>query len=222
MEKNNESDNSELGNSNYLKWIVYAIIFIAIIIFKAGAKKEIRKNVIDSTLNSDQVTKPDTVYEATKDTAIFSQIWFANTQHGLSFETPKAVKGGKMEIPQGTEDYFAAAYSYILQQDNLAINYSVMDTYYKTYDTKLGLKGAINNLLNTANATDLNLEFTKQKGKYNCNTCIGNLKYRGVEMTIRGYCLFNKGRLFIIIGSGQGDGILEKKLDRIFRSIKIV
>ena len=39
MQKIDEPDNFETDNSKYLKWIIYAIIFIAIIIFKEVAKE---------------------------------------------------------------------------------------------------------------------------------------------------------------------------------------
>ena len=57
MQKIDEPDNFETNNSKYLKWIIYAIIFIAIIIFKAAAKKEIRENAneeIESTYNNEE------------------------------------------------------------------------------------------------------------------------------------------------------------------------
>lgn len=57
MQKIDEPDNLETDNSKYLKWIIYAIIFIAIIIFKAAAKKEIRENAkkeIESTYNNEE------------------------------------------------------------------------------------------------------------------------------------------------------------------------
>lgn len=41
MQKINEPDNFETDNSKYLKQIIYVIIFIAIIIFKAVAKKKL-------------------------------------------------------------------------------------------------------------------------------------------------------------------------------------
>lgn len=51
MQKIDEPDNFETENSKYLKWIIYALIFIVIIIFKATAKKEIRQNAIDNATN---------------------------------------------------------------------------------------------------------------------------------------------------------------------------
>lgn len=57
MQKFDEPDNFETDNKKYLKWIIYAIIFIAIIIFKTAAKKEIRENAneeIESTYNNEE------------------------------------------------------------------------------------------------------------------------------------------------------------------------
>lgn len=51
MQKIDEPDNFETENSKYLKWIIYALIFIVIIIFKATAKKEIRQNAIENATN---------------------------------------------------------------------------------------------------------------------------------------------------------------------------
>jgi hypothetical protein len=52
MQKINEADNFETDNSKYLKWIIYIIIFITIIIFKAAAKKEIRDNANEEIENT--------------------------------------------------------------------------------------------------------------------------------------------------------------------------
>ncbi len=52
MQKIDEPDNFETDNSKYIKWINYAIIFIAIIIFKTAAKKEIRENAIENAMNN--------------------------------------------------------------------------------------------------------------------------------------------------------------------------
>jgi len=57
MQKIDEPDNFETDNSKYLKWIIYAIIFIAIIIFKAAAKKEIRQNAIENATNGNYENK---------------------------------------------------------------------------------------------------------------------------------------------------------------------
>jgi len=51
MQKIDEPDNFENDNSKYLKWILYAILFIGIILFKAAAKKEIRQNAIENATN---------------------------------------------------------------------------------------------------------------------------------------------------------------------------
>jgi hypothetical protein len=57
MQKIDEPDNFEPDNSKYLKWIVYVIIFIAIIIFKTVAKKEIRENAINNATNGSYQNK---------------------------------------------------------------------------------------------------------------------------------------------------------------------
>jgi hypothetical protein len=51
MQKIDEPDNFENDNSKYLKWILYAILFIGIILFKVAAKKEIRQNAIENATN---------------------------------------------------------------------------------------------------------------------------------------------------------------------------
>jgi hypothetical protein len=221
MQKIDTPDDFETDNSKYLKWIVYGIIFMAIVIFKVVIKKEFSKNDFDSNFKSDNTTNPNTMNETVNIADDTNQNWFTNTQHGLFFETPKSVKGGRMETPQGTEDYYNTVYSYTLNHENLAINYTVMDTNFDTFDTKLGLKEAINNLLNTANVNDLHLEFTIQEGKYNSHTCIGNADYKGIKIAIKGYCLFYKEHVFMIIGSGEDNEILKDKLNRIFSSIKV-
>jgi hypothetical protein len=198
------------------------VLVLVVVITKQLFKNRIKENAISQAVNSSKSDKvqPDTAKIQKPDTAIFKQVWFTNTQHGLAFESPKAIKGGKTEIPAGTEDYFSSVYSYVLQQDNFSLNYSVMDTYFKSYDTKTALKGAVTNLMNTANATDLDLRFGTTKSKYKNSTCDGDLNYKGVKMIIRGYCLFKSGRVFIIICSGQEDKLLKKKLNRVFGSIK--
>lgn len=57
MQKIDEPDNFETDNSKYLKWIIYAIIFTAIIIFKTAAKNEITENAneeIESTYYNEE------------------------------------------------------------------------------------------------------------------------------------------------------------------------
>jgi hypothetical protein len=49
MQKIDEPDNFEPDNSKYIKWIIYIIIFIAFVIFKTAAKKEIRENATNSS-----------------------------------------------------------------------------------------------------------------------------------------------------------------------------
>lgn len=52
MQKIDEPDNFEPDNSKYIKWIIYIIIFIAFVIFKTAAKKEIRENAIENATNN--------------------------------------------------------------------------------------------------------------------------------------------------------------------------
>lgn len=51
MQKIDEPENFETNNSKYFKWIIYILIFIAIMVFKTMAKKEIRENAIENATN---------------------------------------------------------------------------------------------------------------------------------------------------------------------------
>jgi hypothetical protein len=52
MQKFDEPEVFETNNSKYVKWIIYIIIFLGIVIFKIAAKKEIRENAIENTMNN--------------------------------------------------------------------------------------------------------------------------------------------------------------------------
>lgn len=67
-------------------------VVLLVVVIKQIIKKSVRENVISSTLKGNQIPNSDTVSKAVIDTAVFSQIWFTNTQHGLAFETPKALQ----------------------------------------------------------------------------------------------------------------------------------
>lgn len=212
MEETNEQKNSENGNSKYVKWIFYGIVFIAIIIFKAGAKKDIRENAIEEAFQNAKTKTSVSEQE---------QIWFTNTQHGLVFETPKPIKEVEATIPQGTEEGYSAVYSYVLKENDMVITYNVMDTYFETYNTKIGLETAIKNLASITNSSNLELDFTKGNGEYNSHTCTGSLYFQGNRMLVRGFSLFKEGKVYVVIGTGEDKETVKRKLNRIFNSIYI-
>ena len=127
------------------KILLIAIGIIAIVIFKQVAKKEIRENAINNTLEEKTFSSTENLIEED----VLSQNWFNNTQFGLCFETPKAMKETNIELPQGTEDYIKKVYSYKFTDNDLGINYMIMETNFTQYNTKEGLRGSVSNLINT-------------------------------------------------------------------------
>lgn len=204
---------------NIKVFAITACILLGVVIFKQITKKVVRENAIDFALQGKESSVQANSVISKVDTAITQQLWFTNTQHGLAFETPKAIKEEQMQIPQGTEEYFSAVYSYSFKDSDFLLNYSVMDSHFKTYDTKAGLEGAVKNFINTADGSDVKLVFKKIQDK-NCHTCSGDLMFKGVKMTVQGYSLFKKGRIFILIASGQDNELVRKKIDRVIGSIR--
>ncbi len=212
MEENNEQKNSENDSSKYIKWIFYGIVFIAIIIFKAGAKKEIGERAIEEAIQN--VKAKTSVSEE-------QQVWFTNTRYGLFFETPKPMKEMEATIPKGTEDGYSAVYSYIFNDDDIVVNHFIMDTYFKEYDTEKGLEGMIKNAANIMGSYNLSLDFEKWSDKYIAHTCRGSLFFEGDKISVRGFSLFKEGRVNIIICFGDNTKVVSNKMDRIFNSITV-
>jgi hypothetical protein len=199
--------------------ILIVIGLMPLVIFKEISKEKINENAIENILKENKTTTlgKDSISE------ISYQDWFFNTQFGLVFETPKAMKETNMEIPQGAGDYVNRIYSYILNDGQMAINYLIMETKFKTYDTKEGLRGSVGNLINTGNGTNLNLTFFKTNSNYNDQNCEGAFYYKNLRMYVRGFCLFNeKGRVYIIIACGANDEATISKIKRVFGSIKVM
>lgn len=206
---------------NIKGFAITACILLGVVIFKQITKKSVRESVVDAALQGKDSSGQSNPSKSSVDTAITQQLWFTNTQHGLAFETPKAIKEEQMPIPQGTEEYFSAVYSYSFKDNDFLLNYSVMDSYFKTYDTKAGLEGAVKNFINTANGSDLKLAFKKVKDM-NCHTCSGELTFKGVKMTVQGYSLFKEGRIFMLVATGQDGELVRKKINRVFGSIRTI
>ena len=174
--------------------ILFIIAAIGIAVFKNITKENIKQNSIQSALDSETNKEEEN---------LTNQNWFYNTQFGLVFETPKRITETNFPLPNGLQDYINNAYSYIFQDNDIAINYLIMETKFKKYNTKEGLRGAISNLMNYANGTNLQLDFYEVTNKYEDIGCTGTCLYKDITVKIKGYCLFKKSRVYILIATGQ-------------------
>lgn len=204
------------------KFINYGLVVIGLIILaivKQNAKKEIRENAINNVLETENIPLVKTGITE----EISTQTWFTNTQFGLAIETPKKMVETPFSIPRGTEEYISDITFYVYKDEEMAMNYMIMDTKYSQYDTKEGLRGSVSNLINTLNGTNLNMNYFDIENKYNDKGCEGTCMYKTMRMKIRGYCLFNgRGRVYMLIASGPDIDNINNKMDRIFNSIRII
>lgn len=203
------------------KIINFSLIIIGLLVFaivKNYTKKEISENAINKALETENTS----LVRIGLEEDISTQTWFTNTQFGLAFETPKKMNETPSSIPQGTEEYISTMRFYVFKDEEIVMNYMIIDTKYSQYDTKEGLRGSVYNLINTLNGTNLNLNYYDIENNYNDIGCEGTCMYKTMRMGIRGYCLFNgKGRVYMLISSGLDNINVNKKMDRIFNSIKI-
>jgi len=204
------------------KFISYALIIIGLIVIaivKQNAKREIRENAINNALE----TEITPLVQTRSEEDITTQTWFTNTQYGLAFETPKKITETPFSIPHGTEEYISDVTFYVYKDEEMAMNYMIMETKYNQYDTNEGLRGSVSNLINTLNGTNLNVNYFDIENKYNDQACEGTCMYKTMRMKIRGYCLFNgRGRVYMLVASGPDNENVNKKIDRIFSSLRII
>jgi len=204
------------------RYINYGLIIIGLIVLaivKQSTKKEIRENAIISASEKEISTLVNT--EINED--ISTQNWFTNTQFGIAIETPKKMVETPFSIPHGTEEFISDISFYVYKDEEMAMNYMIMDTKYSQYDTKEGLRGSVSNLINTLNGTNLTVNYFDIKNNFNDKGCEGTCMYKTMRMKIRGYCLFNgKGRVYMLIASGPDNENVNNKMDRIFNSIRII
>ena len=168
-------------------------------------------------------TNNPSIENIAKEEDIIDQNWFTNTQFGLSFETPKRMTETNFELPPGTDNYFKKVYSYTFSDNEIAINYMIMETNYEQYDTKEGLRGSVSNLINSSNGINLKINFYDIVNDYKDNGCEGTCMYKDLTIKIRGYCLFNgKGRVYMLVASGVQNENTNMKISRVFNSIRII
>lgn len=193
---------------------------ILIIIFKFVAKKEVKEQATNE-LHNTQVNSPTQDTIKGKDES--NEVWFYNTQHGIAFETPKAMIEIPIDLPSGTEKYVNNAHSYTLTESGVVINWLVMETKFKKYDPKEGLRGSVTNMINNVNGSDLLLEFSEVKNKYNDIICDATFYFKQVRMRAHGYCLYKKdGTVCTIIASGDDTPNTVSKIKRVIDSIRVL
>jgi len=199
--------------------ILIVIGLMSFVTVKEIAKAKINENTIENILKEKKIAPlgKNSIGE------VSPQDWFFNTQFGLVFETPKAMKEINVETPDGVGDYVNRTYNYVYNDGQMAINYLIIEAKFKTYDTKEGLRGSVGNLINNRNGTNLNLTYFTTKSQYNEQDCEGTFYYKDIRMYMRGFCLFNeKGRVHILIACGANDEDTINKIKRVFGSIKIM
>lgn len=202
--------------------ILVAVVLIAIVIFKQITKQGIKDNAVNNTLETKSTSSNNDNTKKINDD-ISNQNWFINTQFGLAVETPKKMVETPFSIPRGTEEYISDITVYVYKDNEMAMNYMIMEIKSSQYDTKVGLKGAVSNLINSLNGTNLKVDYFAIENQYNDHGCEGTCLYKSKRLKIRGYCLFNeKGRVYILVAVGPDNNIINKKMERIFNSIKII
>ena len=155
--------------------------------------------------------------------AVADHNWYYNTRFGLKFETPKSVQNIQWELPDGGEEYVNKAYYYTYGDNEIVITQLIMDTKFKTYDTQVGLKGAVSNVVNSKGGTDLHLDFYDIENEFNDQGCKGEFIWHNLHLQVRGYCYFrNDGMTHILVGYGGQNEVTNAKLNRVFSSIEIL
>jgi hypothetical protein len=91
---------------------------------------------------------------------------------------------------------------------------------FDTYDKETGLNGAISNMVNSMNGTDLVLKYSEPKNNYDDLRCSGSYKLQGSEVQVKGYVYWNgKGKFFLLTTMGDKKDL--KSMDKIIESLRI-
>lgn len=149
-----------------------------------------------------------------------NQPWFRNSLLGISFETPQKLEEQSAKPPSGYEDYITKIKSYFSKENDLIIFFMYAESKFDTYDKETGLNGAIGNMVNSMNGTELNLKFNEPKNNYDDLICNGSFKLKGVDVQVKGYVYWNgKGKFFTLTIMGDKKDI--KSMDKIIESLRI-
>jgi len=146
--------------------------------------------------------------------------WFRNSSLGISFETPQKLSEEISKPPSGYEDYITKFKTYFSKENDLIVFFMYAESKFDTYNKETGLKGAIGNMVNSMNGTDLMLTFSEPKNNYDDLSCSGSYKFQGSEVQVKGYVYWNgKGKFFLLTTMGDKKDL--KSMERIIESLRI-
>ncbi|MEX2234694.1 MAG: PsbP-related protein [Cyclobacteriaceae bacterium] len=149
-----------------------------------------------------------------------SRPWFRNSLLGISFETPKMLEEQSANPPAGYEDYITKFKTYFSKESDLIVFFMYAESKFDTYDKEAGLNGAISNMVNSMNGTDLKLEFSEPKSNHDDLRCSGSYKLQGTEVQVKGYVYWNgKGKFFLLTTMGDRKDL--KSMDKVIESLRI-
>lgn len=130
--------------------------------------------------------------------------WVRNSLHGVSFETPEKIIEQESKIPEGYEELIMKQKTYLLKQKSLIVFFMFMDTKFVTYDKKVGLNGAIGNMVNVMRGTDLTLDYQDPDNQLDDLKCSGTFKFKNSGINVKGYVYWNKkGKTIILRSNGH-------------------
>lgn len=146
--------------------------------------------------------------------------WFRNSLLGISFETPEKLEEQSAKPPSGYEDYITKFKTYFSKKSDLIVFFMYAESKFDTYDKETGLNGAISNMVNSMNGTDLKLTFSEPKNNYDDLRCSGSYKVQGSEVQVKGYVYWNgKGKFFLLTTMGDKKDL--KSMDKVIESLRI-
>lgn len=171
-----------------------------------------------SDFQSDNVSVKKKKKETNLD--VTNRPWFRNSLLGISFETPAELEEQTTKPPAGYEDYITKYKAYYSTESELIVFFMYAESKFDTYDKKTGLNGAISNMVNSMNGTDLNLKFFEPKNKYDDLKCNGSYKLQEADVQVKGYVYWNgKGKFFLLTIMGDKKDL--KSMDKIIESLRI-
>jgi len=146
--------------------------------------------------------------------------WFRNSLLGISFETPEKLLEQSAKAPSGYEDYITKFKTYFSKERDLIVFFMYAESKFETYDKETGLNGAISNMVNSMNGTDIILKFSETKNDYDDLRCSGSYKLQGTEIQVKGYVYWNgNGKFFLLTTMGDKKNL--KSMTRVFESLRI-
>lgn len=146
--------------------------------------------------------------------------WFRNSLHGISFETPEKLEEQSAKPPSGYEDYITKFKTYFSKESDLMVFFMFVESKFDTFDKETGLNGAISNMVNSMNGTDLKLTFSEPNNNYDDLRCSGSYKLQGSEVQVKGYVYWNgKGKFFLLTTMGYKKDL--KSMEKVIRSLRI-